>query len=56
MLEVDAMIVIVTADGRVNLVALDVRGSRAGSSRVSEQAYVESAPIRVSTGCEGGRL
>ena len=50
------MIVIVTADGRGNPVALDVRGSHAGPSRVSEQADVEAAPIRVSTGCEGGRL
>lgn len=54
--EVRAMIVIVTADGRVKLVALDVRGSHAGPSRVSEQVYCEAAPIHVSTGREGGRL
>jgi hypothetical protein len=56
MSEVDAMIVMVTADGRVNLVALDVRGSHAGPSCVPEQAYVEAAPINVSTGREGERL
>jgi len=50
------MIVIVTADGRVSLVALDVRGSHAGPSRVSEQVCCEAAPIHVSTGYEGRRL
>lgn len=47
--DVDAMIAIVAADGRVNLVPLDVRRSQASPSRVSEQADVEAAPIRVST-------
>jgi hypothetical protein len=56
MSEVDAMILIVTADGRVNLVALDVRGSHAGPSRVPGQAHVKRAPICDSTGREGGRL
>ena len=56
MSEVDAMIVIVTADGSVNLVALDMRGSYADPSRVSEKAYVEAAPIHVSMMCEGRRL
>jgi hypothetical protein len=51
--EVDAMIV--TADGRVNLVALDARRSHAGPSRASGQAYVEAAPVRLSTGREGRR-
>ena len=50
------MIVIVTADGSVNLVALDAGRSHAGTSRVSEQADVEAAPSRVSTGREGRRL
>jgi hypothetical protein len=54
MSEVDAMIV--TADCRVTLVALDARGSHAGPSRVSGQTYVEAASIRVSTGREGRRL
>jgi hypothetical protein len=54
MSEVVAMIV--TADGGVTLAALEVRGSHAGPSRVSEQAYVKGAPIHVSTGREGGRL
>ena len=56
MSEVDAMIVIVTADGSVNLVALDGRGSHADPSRVSEKAYVEAAPIHVSTRRGGRRL
>ena len=53
---VDAMILIVIVDGRVSPVALDVRGSHAGPSRVPEQASVEAAPIRASAGREARRL
>jgi len=47
---------IVIADDRMNLVALDVRGSHTGTSRVPKQADVETVPLRVSTGHEGLRL